>query len=151
MPDSNALLRATSLAYVLRECASRHLPMQGSNIPLDICLAVAQYFETNRPLTMKQLVHELPYSEAGIQYNLRWLRQGEWVDMERNEADRRVRCLVPTTRLLEALRAFQEEAFELVDLLRTQPERIARAAQEQIDAQQLKPAQESLMERLRGS
>ena len=113
---------AASLVYRMRELASDILPMEGSNIPLDICLAVAHYHSMGQTLTMKQLVYELPYSEAGIQYNLRELRKEKWVEIQPSRNDRRVRHLLPGERLLNALERYMEETAELVDTARTSPE-----------------------------
>lgn len=100
--------------YKLRHLASEILPVEGSNIALDICLAVACHHCLSNALTMKQLVYELPYSEAGIQYNLRELRRDGWVNIRQSQADRRVRQLFPSSRLEGALTEYWQAIAETV-------------------------------------
>lgn len=100
--------------YRLREACSGLFPVEGSNLALDICLAVGHYHFLGKTLTMKQLVYELPYSEAGIQYNLRQLRDEKWLEVEPSESDKRVRYLVPGQRLVEAFDQFMAETEALL-------------------------------------
>ena len=110
------------LVYRMRQLASEMLPMEGSNIPVDICLAVAFHHRMGETLTMKGLVHELPYSEAGIQHNLRDLERSGWVEVRRCSEDRRVRRLHPSAKLQEALNSYWDTTVDMVDRARHNPE-----------------------------
>ncbi|MEX0448774.1 helix-turn-helix domain-containing protein [Spiribacter sp. 221] len=110
------------LVYWMRQIASETLPMEGSNIPVDICLAVACHYHLGDTLTIKGLVSELPYSEAGVQYNLRDLREGGWVTMRKCPEDGRVRRLVPSEKLEEALESYWQTVAEMVDRAHNDPD-----------------------------
>ena len=110
------------LVYRMRQLASEMLPMEGSNIPVDICLAVAFHHRMGETLTMKGLVHELPYSEAGIQHNLRDLERSGWVEVRRCSEDRRVRRLHPSAKLEQALNRYWDTTVDMVDRARHDPE-----------------------------
>lgn len=108
--EGSAALDSARIIYALRRHAGDLFPLSGSNIPFDICLIVSLRYHEGSPLTMKQLVQELPYSEAGIQYNIRMLKEQEWILLRQDSKDRRVRQLIPALRLESALLAFQTRA-----------------------------------------
>ena len=108
-------LDPVQVAYEVRRRAVKHLPITASNIPCDICLAVARASDQGKPLSMKQLVQELPYSEAGIQYNLRQLLADGWLEVTNGSEDRRVRYLSPTQRLRDALSDYRDEVVDVIE------------------------------------
>lgn len=108
--EGSAALQAARVIYALRQHAGDLFPVTGSNIPLDICLVVALRYHEGRPLTMKQLTRELPYSEAGLQYNVRMLKDQEWIFIRNGVEDRRVRQIIPARRLEAAILEFQSRA-----------------------------------------
>ena len=110
------------MVYRVRQLATGMLPVEGSNIPLDICLLVAFHHRMGKTLTMKGLTHGLPYSEAGIQYNLRELEKDNWIEVRKCAKDRRVRRLHPAKKLEEAISAYWETIVEMVDLARRDPD-----------------------------
>lgn len=117
------------MCYWMRQLASEMLPMEGSNIPVDICLAVAFHHRMGDTLTMKGLVYELPYSEAGIQHNLRELERDGWIDVRRCAQDRRVRRLHPSKKLEDALAKYWETTIDMVDRARHDPESLVPRAE----------------------
>lgn len=108
--EGSAALDSARIIYTLRRHAGDLFPMNGSNIPFDICLIVSLRYHEGSPLTMKQLVQELPYSEAGIQYNIRMLKDQEWITLRQGTEDKRVRQVIPALRLESALLDFQTRA-----------------------------------------
>lgn len=108
--EGSAALQSARVIYSLRQHACDLFPVNGSNIPLDICLVVALRYHEGRPLTMKQLTHELPYSEASIQYNVRMLKEERWISIRNGVEDRRVRQIIPARRLEAAILEFQSRA-----------------------------------------
>lgn len=98
---------AAMLMLAIRNHIRDTMPATTSNIPLDICIEVAAGCRLGKSLTMKQLIYELPYSEAGIQYHLRGLLNDGWLLIRQSNEDRRVRHVIPGERLCEALTRFQ--------------------------------------------
>ena len=108
--DGSAALESARIICALRRHAGDLFPVNGSNIPFDICLIVSLRYHEGDPLAMKQLVQELPYSEAGIQYNIRMLKDQGWICLRQGREDRRVRHIIPALRLESALLDFQTRA-----------------------------------------
>ncbi|MEX0430642.1 EAL domain-containing protein [Spiribacter insolitus] len=112
--DTHRALDAALLAQAIRYHIGDTLPAATSNIPLDICIEVAVGHERGKSLTMKQLIYELPYSEAGIHYHLHWLCDEGWLRIQQGQEDRRVRNVLPDERLIEALDRFQTDVLALM-------------------------------------
>ena len=74
---------------------------QQSVIPMDIVLLTVWYHSKGPALSMKHLVAELPYSEAGIKYHLRQLETDGLIAREPDPKDGRVVRLVPSDLLIE--------------------------------------------------
>ena len=74
---------------------------QQSVIPMDIVLLTVWYHSQGPTLSMKHLVAELPYSEAGIKYHLRQLETDGLIAREPDPKDGRVVRLVPSDLLIE--------------------------------------------------
>ena len=74
---------------------------QQSVIPMDIVLLTVWYHSKGPALSMKHLVAELPYSEAGIKYHLRQLEADGLIAREPDPKDGRVVRLVPSDELIE--------------------------------------------------
>ena len=136
--------QSSILVYWMRQIASETFPMKGSNIPVDICLAVACHHHLGDTLTMKGLVAELPYSEAGVQYNLRELRDHGWVAMQNCPEDGRVRFLVPTEKLEGALENYWQTIAEMVDRARNDPASLTPRVAKSVPAQHVSNPPEAL-------
>lgn len=76
---------------------------QQSVIPTDILLSVVHRYVKKAPLSMKQLVAELPHSEAGIKQHLRKLEKEELIMRQPAEHDGRVVQLIPSQSSVEAI------------------------------------------------
>jgi CTP-dependent riboflavin kinase len=76
---------------------------QQSVIPTDILLSVVHRYVKKTPLSMKQLVAELPHSEAGIKQHLRKLEGRELITRQSAEHDGRVIQLIPSQPAVEAV------------------------------------------------
>jgi DNA-binding MarR family transcriptional regulator len=76
---------------------------QQSVIPTDILLSVVHRYVKKTPLSMKQLVAELPHSEAGIKQHLRKLEGRELITRQSVEHDGRVIQLIPSQPAVEAV------------------------------------------------
>jgi DNA-binding MarR family transcriptional regulator len=76
---------------------------QQSVIPTDILLSVVHRYVKKAPLSMKQLVAELPHSEAGIKQHLRKLEKEELIMRQPAEHDGRVVQLIPSQSSIEAI------------------------------------------------
>ena len=74
-----------------------------SVIPTDILLIVVRDYKRGQPISMKELVAELPHSEAGIKQHLRRLENEGLVIRQPCEQDGRVVRLAPSDRLLETI------------------------------------------------
>ncbi|WP_195759527.1 MarR family transcriptional regulator [Spiribacter sp. 2438] len=72
-----------------------------SVIPMDIVLLTVWYHSQGPALSMKHLVAELPYSEAGIKYHLRQLEADGLVTRQSDPEDGRVVRLVPSDHLVD--------------------------------------------------
>lgn len=74
-----------------------------SIIPTDILLSVVHRYVKGAPLSMKQLVAELPHSEAGIKQHLRKLEEKDLIMRHPCEHDGRVVRLIPSSRSIEVV------------------------------------------------
>ena len=72
-----------------------------SVIPMDIVLLTVWYHSQGSALSMKHLVAELPYSEAGLKYHLRQLEADGLVSRESDPSDGRVVRLVSSDHLVQ--------------------------------------------------
>ena len=79
------------------------LPFERSIIPTDICLTIAHFQSIGQPLTMKQLVAELPHSEAGIKQYLRKIERDGWIKREKHPQDGRAVSFQSTDKLMALL------------------------------------------------
>jgi len=73
-----------------------------SVISTDILLALVHRYSNGNPLSMKQLVAELPHSEAAIKQHLRKLEQKELIVRQPSKLDGRVVHLIPCQSTIEA-------------------------------------------------
>lgn len=74
-----------------------------SVIPTDILLATVREYTRGQPLSMKELVAELPHSEAGIKQHLRRLEEEGLIHRQPCQQDGRVVRLAPSDHLLETI------------------------------------------------
>ena len=74
-----------------------------SVIPTDISLVIVREFKRGQPPSMKELVAELPHSEAGIKQHLRRLEKEGLIHRQACQLDGRVVRLAPSDHLLETI------------------------------------------------
>jgi hypothetical protein len=84
--------------HLSREVSAQHLPIGHSFIPFDlllqVCLHEVRY--QDQPLSMKALFASLPYSDMGVRYHLRRLIENEWIVIDKNDMDPRMRSVSAT-------------------------------------------------------
>jgi hypothetical protein len=97
--DQQAKDEKTHLVQRLRSALEPGLPYSASLIPLDILIAVKEANRDNDPLTVRQLIDSLPYSETGVRYNLNQLVSDGWLEKSRAKQDRRTVTLQPTEKV----------------------------------------------------
>ena len=85
----------------IRKITTNILPIGHSFIPYDILLLVMHYHHLGQDLTIKKLLNSGIHSDMGIRYHLKRLIEKDWVSIDVNEKDQRVRILRPTTKLHE--------------------------------------------------
>jgi DNA-binding MarR family transcriptional regulator len=84
-----------------------------SIIPTDILLTVAYRHAEGAPMSMKQLVNDLPHSEAGIKQHLRKLEAKDLVTRQPCQHDGRVVRLLPSSTSIEAIIQIGRQLTEL--------------------------------------
>ena len=102
--DRHTNSNPTHAVQQLRAAMEPGLPYGASLIPLDILIAVSAAHQTGQPLTLKALVHSLPYSVTGVRYNIDQLVSYGWIEKSRAKGDRRTILLWPTEKVDTAFR-----------------------------------------------
>jgi DNA-binding MarR family transcriptional regulator len=92
----------------IRNWEDRHLPLSQSRIAFDLFVLIGHSHVAERPLTIKELLNSLKYSERGIRYVLDQFIDGGWCEIVGNQQDRRFRHVVATDLLRTKLREYEE-------------------------------------------
>ncbi len=83
-----------------RTLTSSHLPIGHSFIPFDILISVYVSWLNKETLPIKMLFVNLPYSEMGIRYHFNKLVANDWILLNSDPRDLRVKVCTPSAKLL---------------------------------------------------
>lgn len=97
------LIPITICVLRVREWERKNLPIEQSQLALDLFLIISYNTLIEKPLTLKQLFHSIDFSEAGIRKHLRRLLKEEWCQLEGNSKDKRLKLVVAQNKMLLAL------------------------------------------------
>lgn len=97
------LIPITKCVLSVREWERKNLPIEQSQLALDLFLIISYNTLIEKPLTLKQLFHSIDFSEAGIRKHLRRLLKEEWCQIEGNSNDKRLKLVVAQNKMLLAL------------------------------------------------
>lgn len=88
--------RVAELLQISRKISAQHLPIGHSFIPYDLLLQVylSELNGDQSPLNIKSLLASLPYSDMGVRYHLRRLIEGDWIEIEKDGEDPRMRNVI---------------------------------------------------------
>ena len=94
-----------------RKTAAQHLPIGHSFIPYDLLLQVYSHHiaEHRDQLNVKTLFAGLNHSDMGIRYHLNRLLDNNWIKIDSNSADSRMKSVVPTGKTLARFDAISAE------------------------------------------
>ena len=105
---NKVLVPITESVMNVREWERKNLPIEQSQLALDLFLIISYNTLIQKPLTLKSLFHSIDFSEAGIRKHLRRLLKEEWCLLIGNERDRRLRYVVAQPKMLQALNAYSK-------------------------------------------
>jgi hypothetical protein len=90
-------------ALRVREWEKANLPNAQSGLALDLFLVISYNTLIGQPLTLKTLFYSLEFSEAGIRKQLRKLIDDEWISIEGNGRDKRLKHVIAEPKMLTAM------------------------------------------------
>jgi len=93
---------AIAIFSTFHKSSIKNLPLNGSIVALDILLALY----LSRKLKVKELFHSLPHSYTAVRYHYNRLLLGDWINVEDDLTDRRIKYLLPSEKLVEAFKFF---------------------------------------------
>jgi DNA-binding MarR family transcriptional regulator len=91
----------TSAILKVRNWEETHLPIFQSALAFDLLAVVTHHTLQTAPVSLKKLFASLDYSEAGIRKHLKRVIRDEWIKLEGDGADKRVRVVVAQPKLIE--------------------------------------------------
>jgi hypothetical protein len=101
--NHKALIPITETVIRVREWERKHLPIEQSQLALDLFLIISYNTLIEKPLTLKLLFHSTDFSEAGIRKHLRRLLTEEWCLLIGDARDKRLKFVVAQPKMLSAL------------------------------------------------
>jgi hypothetical protein len=104
----NKLIPITESVLKVRVWERNNLPIEQSQLALDLFLIISYHTLIEKPLTLKQLFHSIDFSEAGIRKQLRRLLKEEWCLLLGDEKDKRLKLVVAQTKMLLAMTEYSK-------------------------------------------
>ncbi len=105
---NKALVPITKSVINVRDWERKNLPIEQSQLALDLFLIIAYNTLIEKPLTLKTLFHSIDFSEAGIRKHLRRLLTEEWCHLVGDGRDKRLKLVVAQPKMLSALSNYTE-------------------------------------------
>lgn len=90
----------------VRQWEKENLPNAQSGLALDLFLVISYNTLLGRPLTLKTLFCTLDFSEAGIRKQLRKLLEDQWIALEGNLKDKRLKHVIAQPKMIAALEQY---------------------------------------------
>lgn len=103
-----ALIPITRSVLKVREWERVNLPVEQSQLALDLFLMISYNTLMEKPLTLKLLFHSIDFSEAGIRKHLRRLLTEDWCHLIGDEKDKRLKLVVAQPKMLQALAEYSK-------------------------------------------
>ena len=97
-----------SSALRIQVWAKKHLPIENSQLALQLILIISYNTMIKKPLTLKLLFHSVDFSEAGIRKQLRKLLVEDWCCLVEDVKDKRLKLVVAQPKMLNALSEYSE-------------------------------------------
>ena len=86
---------------VIRKISASNLPIGHSSIPYDLLLNVLDSYYMDEPLSVKGLFSRISFSEMGTRSHFNRLIKNDWIKLEVDGEDSRVRVCIPSEKLLD--------------------------------------------------
>jgi hypothetical protein len=88
--------------------AKKNLPIENSQLALQLILIISYNTMIKKPLTLKLLFHSVDFSEAGVRKQLRKLLIEDWCCLVEDLKDKRLKLVVAQPKMLYALSEYSE-------------------------------------------
>lgn len=88
--------------------AKKNLPIENSQLALQLILIISYNTMIKKPLTLKLLFHSVDFSEAGVRKQLRKLLIEDWCCLVEDLKDKRLKLVVAQPKMLYALTEYSE-------------------------------------------
>ena len=88
--------------------AKKNLPIENSQLALQLILIISYNTMIKKPLTLKLLFHSVDFSEAGVRKQLRKLLIEDWCCLVEDLKDKRLKLVVAQPKMLNALSEYSE-------------------------------------------
>lgn len=106
--NHKALIPITETVIKVREWERKHLPIEQSQLALDLFLIISYNTLIEKPLTLKLLFHSTDFSETGIRKHLHRLLIDEWCQVVGDVRDKRLKFVVAQPKMLSALSEYSK-------------------------------------------
>ena len=105
----------------LRNCSKNHLPINDSIIAYDLILFIANCYYENQPITVKELFNTQPYSYTAVRQHYKRLLDNQYITQKSHENDKRIKYILPTDKLINAVNNYSKNASKVLGLLPPTP------------------------------
>ena len=102
-------LAAIEALEKIRALCMKHLSIGQSVIPYDILTVVFQAELNGSPITVKELLLKLPFSDMGIRYHLKRLIADDWIEITPVAGDKRRRIIKSKEKLIDQMNCLTSE------------------------------------------
>jgi len=103
-------IRVIQLILALRNCSKMNLPISESLVAFDLILFISISYLDRKPITIKELFSNLPYSYTAVRQHYNRLLINGYITHKPHENDRRVKYLEPTNKLVNSVIKYANDA-----------------------------------------
>jgi DNA-binding MarR family transcriptional regulator len=102
----------------IREWEDSNLPLLQSRIAFDLFLLIGHKAALEEPLTVKEILNTLKYSDRGVRYVLERFIEHRWCRMVDHERDGRRKLIVASDVLLSKMADYERQVLQRYEALR---------------------------------
>jgi len=115
--DPNKVVPLAKTTLLIRHWEKENLPNAHSSLSLVLFLVISYYTLIGKTLSLKNLFISIQFSEAGIRKQLVKLLADEWISIDGNMKDKRLKQVIAQPKMLLAL----EDYLHILELSYTNP------------------------------
>jgi hypothetical protein len=104
MENEKKTIKEYEISKRFRRKSELYLPNGISPIVQDLCMKIFISFSQNKELKVKELLIDDGYSAISVRKQFDYLKRRGWVRTKVSEIDRRIRLVLPTEKLILAIK-----------------------------------------------